>query len=235
MSDNKRKTLDLTNRLLESIELAMDDNGFEMEWYIDLQKGETVFISNLLDEDEALREMIENDFNEERFVAIPSRTSHEGWNQMKGFILSLDDQDEKTIDLLLTAIEGRGAFRMFKDMIHRFGLQDRWYEYRDRENRREALNWLRSRDLIADEDVEKGIQLYEEVLTARKQRKEDMENMTEGMRVKCIDDAGHAGKLTPGKIYDVVVEQKQHLNIRLRDDDGNLHWYPKSHFELVRE
>jgi hypothetical protein len=39
------------------------------------------------------------------------------------------DDDQR--DELLDAIRGRGAFRRFKDAIHRFGIADEWYRFRE--------------------------------------------------------------------------------------------------------
>jgi hypothetical protein len=42
----------------------------------------------------------------------------------------------------LRAIQGRGAFRYFKDMVDRYGLRDEWFEFKERalkEIAREAL------------------------------------------------------------------------------------------------
>ncbi|MEX0648457.1 MAG: hypothetical protein WEA56_03540 [Balneolaceae bacterium] len=231
-----KKSLKLTRELLYGVEMAMDDHGFEMEWYLDLEKEETTFISYLYDdgeETEALREQIENDTDEKRFIPIPAKPSHEGWEQMEAFILGLDDQDEKTRNLLLTTIQGNGAFRRFKDAIHSIGVAQRWFDHKGRQDRREALEWLLSLDFITAEDVEKGMQLYEETLAKRKQRQEDMVNMKAGRQVRCSDDHGHADKLTIGKVYDILAEQKEHRNIRMKDDRGKTVWMPKSHFELI--
>lgn len=229
---NNKKTLTLSNLLLENIEMALDDNSYEMEWYLDLQEEKTTFISDFTEEDEELRKMIENDDDEERFISIPGRPSHEGWEQMERFILSLNDHDEKTRNLLLTTIRGSGAFGRFKDAIYSVGLQERWFEFKGREDRREALDWLYSHDLITDEEIEKGMLLYEEMVTKRKQREEEIAGMTWGVRVKCTESYGHEDKLTIGKTYEVLDEQKEHLNIRIRDDRGKVCWLPKSHFEL---
>jgi hypothetical protein len=231
------KTLSLTNRLLGDIEEALNNDSYEAEWYLDIEEEKIIFMSEyggFVEEQEEMREMIEND-DEGRFIAIPRTTSREGWEQLKRFILSLDDQDEKTQNLLLNTIQGSGAFRRFKDAVYDIGLQDRWYDFKNREDRKEALDWLRAQNLITDEQVEEGMQLYEELLQKRKSREMEIANMTKGRRVRCTDTIGHENKLTVGKVYDILDEQKQHLNIRINDDRGKKCWLPKSHFELVTE
>ena len=227
---SEKKKLGLSNTLLEDIAIAMNDSSYEHRCYLDIQNEVTVFVSDSYDEDESLQEMIDNDHGE-RFIPIPvAMSSREGWEQMKRFIISLDDQDENTRDLLMTAISGRGAFGRFKDALYRTGLHELWFEFKGREDRQSVLKWLHSVDLITCADIEKGKQLYEEWLAKRKLRDKDIANMTRGLMVKCIENIGHEDKLSQGKIYEVLDEQKEHLNIRIKDDRGKECWLPKSHF-----
>ncbi len=50
---------------------------------------------------------------------------------MARFCSDLDDDSQR--EALLDAIRGRGAFRRFKDLVHRYGIQQQWYDFRDRE------------------------------------------------------------------------------------------------------
>jgi hypothetical protein len=230
--DNKKKKITLTNMLFEEIAAAMDDNSYEHKWYLDIQNEETILVSDYSDDDPELSESIEEGYNE-RFFSIPQRESREGWEQMERFIHSLDDKDEQTPDLLQNAISGRGAFGRFKDALYRTGLNERWFEFKGREDRKETLEWLQSLGLITGEDIKKGMQLYEDWLVKRKRQEEDIANMTRGTRIKCIYNDGQTDKITPGKTYDVLDERKEHLLVRIKDDRGKECWLPKSHFELL--
>lgn len=235
----QKKTLTLSNELLGDIEMALDDNSYEMEWYLDIQEEETTFLCDpaITGEYELMEELerqIEQD-NKGRFIPIPMSPSHEGWRVMEQFILSLDGLDEQTRDLLLNTIQGTGAFSRFKDAVHRIGRHEEWYEFRDRKNRRKVLDWLYAEGLITEQDIEKGMQLYEDQLQRRKRRKQEIADMTTGTKVTCRTDSAHEDKLTVGKAYDVLDEQREHRNIRIRDDRGKLVWLPKGHFELVIE
>ncbi len=44
-------------------------------------------------------------------------------------------------DQLWQAIKGKGAFRYFKDTLHRLGLEDRWYHFRDQAMKEFVLAW----------------------------------------------------------------------------------------------
>ena len=234
MNKNKR-SIELSNELLDSIDMAMNDQSFEAEYYLDIVKNEVTFLSDFFEEDiyEEISEQLEND-SDGRFRDIPHRFSREGWRQMERFIMSLDDIDEKTRDLLMITIQGRGAFRRFDDAVFELGIREQWFEFRDRENRKEILDWLLSCDLISYVDVEKGMQLLEDRIAKNKQREEDQANMKKGARVRCRDNTGHDGQVTVGDIYDVLDDRDMQIEIRIKDDRGKIIWIPKSHFELVK-
>lgn len=234
---NDKKKLTINNFLLSDIAVALNDNSYEFDWYLDTLNEETTFlcdpdITGEYEAHEKLERQIEND-DEGRFIHIPRGTSRDGWKQMERFILSLDDQDDKIQNSLLNNIQGRGAFGRFKEAIYDLGLRERWFEFKGREDHKAALDWLHSLGLISDEDIGKGMQLYEEMVTKRKKRKEEIANMTKGVCVKCRNNVGHEDKLTAGKEYEALAEQKEHLNIKVRDDRGKVCWLPKSHFELT--
>lgn len=226
------KPITLTSNLLEDIAMAMEDNSFENNWYFDILEEKIVLVSDYSDEDEELAEVIENGYCE-RFFPIPQRESRESWEQMERFILSQENLNDNTRGLLMVAIEGRGAFGRFKDAIYRIGIQDKWFDFKGREDWKEALDWLLSINMITEKDITKGMKLYEEKLAGKKQKESDLTNMTKGASVECIYNDGHINKLTPGKKYTVLEERREHLLIRIKDDRDIECWLPKSHFGLI--
>ncbi len=82
--------------------------------------------------------MMEEGYNE-IFFSIPGRESHEGWKQMERFIRSSDDQDERTCNLLFTAIEGVGTLIWFKNAVYRTDLNERLFEFKGSEDSKEAV------------------------------------------------------------------------------------------------
>lgn len=223
--------------LLSDIEMAMQDNSYEMEWYLDMREEKVQLLCDPavvgnFEEMEQLEKALEED-DGDRFYQIMATSSDEDWRVMERFIHSLDDQDENTREMLLNAIQGSGAFGRFKDAVQRIGLLDRWYEYRNRAQREQSLNWLQDRGLIGEEQVEKGLRLHKEQVQRRKRREMEIRNMTTGRMVRCRDITGHAANLTEGKVYEILDEQQQQLNIRIKGDQGNNVWMPKSHFTLL--
>lgn len=51
-------------------------------------------------------------------------------------------QDGKLVELLMTAISGKGVFRRFKDAIHRYGLDKSWYAYQEARAKEVLKRWL---------------------------------------------------------------------------------------------
>jgi len=188
----------LTYDLLEMLAIAMNDST-ETTWYLDTWEGE-VFCDTAEHDDQELVAMIEGDVSGERFIPVPAKQPREGWQQMERFILALDERDEQAKNLLLTTIQCQGAFGRFKDTLFRLGWMEQWYEFKEREDTHEALEWLRSLELIASEEMVTGMKLYETHLMKRWQREKDIASMTAGASVQCIETIGHEDKLTRGKI-----------------------------------
>ena len=79
------------------------------------------------------------------WLELPGRNSHEDYRIMERFCHERCDgllQEE-----LFSAITGRGAFRRFKDALHRHGIQEGWYAFRRQELAAEAQAWLEANDI----------------------------------------------------------------------------------------
>ena len=74
------------------------------------------------------------------WLPLPSKFDVHEYNLMERFCAAIDDDTLR--EDLLDAIRGSGAFRRFKDMIHRHGMQGEWYRFRGRELDRIAAEWL---------------------------------------------------------------------------------------------
>ena len=69
------------------------------------------------------------------------------------FCGSLDDG--RLSDILNNSIQGRGAFRRFKDNIHRYGIAEDWYRYRDDSLRKIAIEWCEENGINYVDDTRK--------------------------------------------------------------------------------
>jgi hypothetical protein len=119
----------------------MDDSSYEHDYYLDLETGEILFISDYVDneENDNLKDRIDEDT--ERYEQIPKAESHEGYGDMEDFIATVED--EHLAELLEVAINGKGAFRRFKDVLARYPEErERWFRFKDERMEERALEWL---------------------------------------------------------------------------------------------
>ncbi len=78
-----------------------------------------------------------------RYIGVPEADPHEGYRDMEDFIATV--KDGRLQDRLWRAIQGRGAFRRFKDVLAEyFHEEQRWFEYKDARLRQRVLDWLES-------------------------------------------------------------------------------------------
>jgi len=134
----KKKTLKID---LDELCSAMENSSYEHEYYLNLDNGEILFLSEYMDDEETrkLKDQIEEDFD--RYERIPKAESHEGYDDMVDFIATV--KDEHLAELLEVAINGKGAFRRFKDVLLNYPEErERWFQYRDDRTQERALEWL---------------------------------------------------------------------------------------------
>ena len=76
------------------------------------------------------------------YLPLPSKFDIHEYAIMERFCYSVEDP--KLSDELSYQIRGSGAFRRFKDAIHRYGVEDDWYRFRDKAFQEIAIEWLES-------------------------------------------------------------------------------------------
>lgn len=119
---------------------AMQAQHDEMAFYLDRRTGR---IAPVFDEERP-------DLDPEgRFVALPDRFEVHEWEMLRRFA---HRAGEDHADTLLDAIHGRGAFRAFKDAVHRLGLTEAWYAFRDDEYAEHARGWAEATGVVLIED-----------------------------------------------------------------------------------
>jgi hypothetical protein len=93
-----------------------------------VEEGDKEFLEDLDEDDEQLEiaRAIAND-NGSRFIAPPDRFDFNEYRLMERFIGSLDD--ERAANQLYRAIDGRGAFRYFKDTLQDLGIQENGIDF----------------------------------------------------------------------------------------------------------
>lgn len=147
--------LDLPKIDLSELASALEDHSDELEWYIDSTTGEILPRSD--DIDEEMHEHLEH----RDLVYIDSVPSDESYQDLVDF--SARVRDPRARDLLSRAIEGRGAFRRFKDTLFEFpDLRKAWFAFHDIRMERRAIEWLMIQELIERTQAEQALAQIEE-------------------------------------------------------------------------
>jgi len=143
--------LDLSGLDLEEIADALaDQTDYEHRWLLHPETGEVVFWTA----DTGIDGQTPVDLDELDLVCIGPLPSWVWYQDMADFAEAITD--ERAGRRLARAIQGKGAFRRFKDELHE-GYPDlvpAWYAFRDVRAKRRAVQWLADNSLIDDEAAE---------------------------------------------------------------------------------
>jgi hypothetical protein len=156
------------------LELAFDSGSEMISYYLDLETGEVISVSD--EERGSLESIYESYYDEQsetvnwenasekehvpdwqrellqnadqveagfgdRFIAIPSEGSHEGYRDMEAFIATVHNR--RLQERLERAISGRGAFRYFKDVLLDYpDERERWFQFKWERLHQRILDWL---------------------------------------------------------------------------------------------
>ncbi len=131
---------------MDMLEMAMEDSDLAHRYFLNLVTGQVVFFSDYLglsEEDERLSADIDGSND---YVAIPHIPSHEAYQWMADFVDEMvAPADERAAEKLSLALDGKGAFRRFRDTLHR--IDDRWlqawYQWREQHCRAAIETWLK--------------------------------------------------------------------------------------------
>jgi len=136
--------------VIEEMELSSD----EATAYINRKTGELITLTDNVvalaeDPDEAAeapqwekdnlpkaREVLAS----EDFIPLPGKFEIHEWSIMERFARSLPDP--AVSDEIDATIHGPGAFRRFKDAVHRLGIANEWYRFRDAALEEIAIEFL---------------------------------------------------------------------------------------------
>jgi hypothetical protein len=140
--------LDLDSLDLEEIANALADQAdYEHRWLINPETGEVVFWTA----DTGIDGQTPVDLDELDLVCISPLSSWVWYQDMADFAEAITD--ERAGRGLARVIQGKGAFRRFKEELREEhpDLLPAWYAFRDARARRRAVQWLVDNSLIDDE------------------------------------------------------------------------------------
>ena len=132
---------------VDMLEEAMEDADLTHRYFLNLVTGEVVCFSDyfgLSDEDERLLDEIDGS---DDYVAIERIPSHEAYQWMVDFVDEMvAPADEHAAEKLSIALNGKGAFRRFKDTLHRLDdqWQQAWYQWKEKQIEAALDEWIKS-------------------------------------------------------------------------------------------
>lgn len=110
---------------------------------------ETDDLEQILDDlEDDVMELLEEIYLED-CVAFPDKFDINDYRIMERFIVS--ETEGEICERLYSAIQGRGAFRCFRNELARAGLEDQWYDYRNKQYIQIARGWAVSNKVIVIE------------------------------------------------------------------------------------
>jgi hypothetical protein len=121
----------------EALEDAFENNAPEVHSYLHLSTGEVLRVVDGIADPE-MHQRIASDGS---YLRIEPVSSREQYRWMERFIPMVEDKPLS--DLLTQAIDGKGAFRRFKDVLMSHGAErERWFAFRSERLRVFMEAWL---------------------------------------------------------------------------------------------
>ncbi len=149
----------LSNLDLEEIANALaDQTDYEHRWLIDPESGQVLYWTR----DGGIDGTEPVDLDELSAIPIDPQPSYVWYQDMVDFVERISD--ERARRRLGRAIQGRGAFRRFKDGLHDDApdLMPIWYAFRDVRATRRAVEWLRDNALVDDIEAKSILEALED-------------------------------------------------------------------------
>ncbi len=128
----------------EALEDAFENNAPEVHSYLHLATGEVLRVVDGV-ADPAMHQRIAGDTT---YLRVDPVSSREQYRWMERYIVTVTEPDLRS--RLMTAIDGKGAFRRFKDVLMAFPAdREKWFEFRTERLRSCMESWLVAHKLEA--------------------------------------------------------------------------------------
>ena len=119
----------------------------EIECYYNPKKDE-IFLSNIGEYENLNEDELDELFAES--IILPMQYEINEYQIMENFIDTINDIEIK--NNLYRLIQGKGAFRRFKDYCIEANIIQDWYNYREEKYKQIAINWCKENDLDYKEE-----------------------------------------------------------------------------------
>jgi hypothetical protein len=131
-----RKTCEVINVSQDDLRIAEEDEDERINDLPDWQQDSIKVAIDVIE-------------NFEYYKELPTKFEINEYDMMENFSYTFEDQ--RSMDILLDAIRGKGAFRRFKDNVSQLGIEEKWYTFRDQSYKQIAIDWCKDNDLEYEE------------------------------------------------------------------------------------
>lgn len=126
---------------LQDILDAIDFTGPDTEYYYSTKTGEVLMIFDGMvngDDNPELIEEIQEGWIDD-YIPLPNQYAINEFSMMEEFVY---EQTRGNVqNQLVHAMQGRGAFRRFKDKLYDLDIEKKWYKFRDEAYEKVARDW----------------------------------------------------------------------------------------------
>ena len=220
----------------ESLEDAFENNAHEVHSYLHLETGEVIRVVDGV-ADPAMHGRIMND---PLFLRIEPVSSREQYRWMERFIATVDEPELR--NKLLASIDGKGAFRRFKDVLMSYPVdRERWFTFRSERLRFCMESWMGTHGLAPVERPQWRVPTADEVVPATEAPDQVVESPARKARASMLEAQRRRLhdliELLPGREIDAAtaflefLRERRHLprplargserSMSTRDDDDD--------------
>ena len=133
----------------DSLEIAVERNSPDTDSYLDLTTGRVLTITSG-DPEAALNRAAVSE-NIRNFLRVEPASSREQYRWMEKFVGSVSDEPLR--ERLIISIDGKGAFRRFKDVLLAYPAErERWFSYRADLLHWHIHNWIAQHEILPTND-----------------------------------------------------------------------------------
>ena len=133
----------------DALEVAVERNSPDTDSYLDLSSGRVITITTGDPEATLNRQLVSE--NIRNYLRVEPASSREQYRWMEKFVGSVSDEPLR--ERLIISIDGKGAFRRFKDVLLAYPAErERWFSYRAELLHWHIQQWLEQHDIKAVND-----------------------------------------------------------------------------------
>jgi hypothetical protein len=138
----------------DALEIAVERNSPDTDSYLDLTSGRVITITSGDPEAVLNRQLVSE--NIRNYLRVEPASSREQYRWMEKFVGSVTD--EALRERLIISIDGKGAFRRFKDVLLAYPAErERWFSYRAELLHWHIQTWLEQHEIHATNDPPWGV------------------------------------------------------------------------------